>query len=157
MVIAPARRITPVSCIAVADQRRARLFAITRVHGSGSVHLEELSCRENSLIPHDRGGAPVGTGVRSVSYADSDREHDVMRDQFAAEAVQWLADELRRRPTDGTLRLIAPPEFLGALRRALSTRPLPARITEHVADLAGLTIAELEHHAAIIDHWRTTA
>lgn len=157
MVIPPARSIKPVCCVAVADQRRVRLFSFCASQDPHAVHLEELAVRENTLLPHDRGGRPAGTGVPGVSYECADRAHDVMRDQFAVEIVQWLALEMRRRPTDGTLRLIAPPEFLGALRRALAAHPLPARITEYAADLASLTSAELERHPALAAHWRDSA
>lgn len=157
MVIPPPKPITPVRCIAVADQRRVRLFAANITGGTHPLHLEEVASRENSLLPHDRGGRPTGTGVPGISYESADRMHDVLRDQFAAEVVQWLAIEMRRRPTDGTLRLIAPPEFLGALRRALAAHPLAARITEHAADLGGLSVAELERHPALVDQWRDSA
>ncbi len=155
MVTAPLRRITPFSCAVVANQRSARLFAITHPQGRTDIELELLATRENTLSPHDRGGRPAGTGVKGISYADADRDRDAMRDQFAAEVVQWLADEMRRRPTDGTLRLIAPPEFLGALRLALASRPLPAKITECPTDLANLTVTRLEHHPTMIDQCRT--
>lgn len=155
MVTAPPRRVTPFSCAVVANQRSARLFSVSHPHEGTDIRLELLATRDNALRPHDRGGRPAGTGVTGISYADADRDRDVMREQFAAEVVQWLADEMRRRPTDGTLRLIAPPEFLGALRRALASRPLAAKVIECPTDLANLSVARLEHHPTMIDQCRT--
>jgi len=140
----------PASCVLVADQHGARLFAARRRRGSHPLGLDEVASHDNALIAHDRGGRPPGTKVRRVTFANPDRDHDVMRDQFAADVVAWVAAELRTIPTDGTLRMIAPPEFLGAMRRALSSHPLAARITEHAADLTHLSTSELERHEAII-------
>ncbi|GEM_PF-5640895 len=147
----------PAACMLIANQHGARLLAATRQHGSTAIHLDEIAARSNTLIGHDRGGRPVAAGARRTTYADPDRDHDIMRDQFAADVVTWVANELRYIPTDGTLRLFAPPEFLGALRHALATRPLPAKLSEHAADLAELPTSELERHTAVLHEFNPAA
>lgn len=138
----------PISCVLIADQQVGRLFATGR--RNGRLHLEELAAHPNKLRPHDRGGKPPARGPQRAPYAESDRDHDIMRDQFAADLLAWLQNELRMRPTDGTLVIFAPPEFLGALRSAMSSKPLPVRITDQPLDLAWLSTSELERHPSVI-------
>ncbi|MCC6906784.1 MAG: host attachment protein [Phycisphaerales bacterium] len=141
---------TPISCVLIADQQVGRLFACRHRRGSNAIRLEEIASHANALISHDRGGRPTATKVRRVTFANPDRDHDIMRDQFAADLLAWLQNELRMRPTDGTLVIFAPPEFLGALRSAMSSKPLPVRITDQPLDLARLSTSELERHPSVI-------
>jgi hypothetical protein len=148
MALASSTAIRPISWVLIADQQGGRLFASGR--RNGRLHLEELAAHPNRLKPHDRGGKPSATGPQRAPYADTDRDHDIMRDQFAADLVAWLQNELRMRPTNGTLVLFAPPEFLGSMRIAMSSRPLPVRLNDQPLDLARLSASELARHPSVI-------
>jgi len=136
----------PSRWILVADMRSARLLHRRRPSEDGR-HFEEVARLENHLFKHDRGGRPPASGARGIDYGNADRDHDVMRDQFAVEIVRWVeqcAGERRFSRVD----VFVNPEMLGALRSVWPSH-LAFEHHEHHADLIRLSPAELEHHQAI--------
>lgn len=132
--------------ILVADMRSARLLHRRRPSEDGR-HFEEIARLENRLFSHDRGGRPPASGVRGIDYGNADRDHDVMRDQFADEIVQWV-QRLAREHGITRADVFVNAEMLGALRQSWPAH-LGFEHHEHHADLIHLSPAELEHHKAI--------
>ncbi|MHC5024007.1 MAG: baeRF12 domain-containing protein [Planctomycetota bacterium] len=132
----------------VVDERGGRLLECSRVTPNDRCRVEEHDAIPNTLLPHDEKGKPVKTGVPGVSYADPDRDQDVMRDQFAAEVGSWLDLRVNKLDID-SLDLFAPPEFLGALRKTIPAS-VRDRLQEHDANLTWMSPADLSRHPAIV-------
>ena len=132
--------------IMVGDMRGARLLHRPEPSGDEQ-HLEEVDRLDNHLIPHDRGGRPPSSGVREIDYQNADRDHDVMREQFAGEIVRWI-EQMAQRHRITRVDLFFNAELLGAVRRAWPAH-VAFELHEHRGDLAHLSAAELEHHQAI--------
>lgn len=109
--------------VLVANQVRARLFALTAPNG----RLEELDNRvhpEGRLKDRDLGADrpgrafdSMGEGRHAMGKQRSPSEQLSIR--FAGEVVDWL-DERYRGDGFERLVLVAPPRFLGLIRDALT-------------------------------------
>lgn len=137
-------------CVVVADSSRARFFLVAgrkREWQEGTA-LEHLESRMTGQQLHsDRSGRSfdsVGGGRHAMADKSEIREQEAQ--VFAREVCQ----ELRRQaPLDSCdrLALVAPPQFLGQLRKALPEEFLRRLAWDLDKNLVTRELAEIRRHA----------
>lgn len=151
------KRIPPVIWAVVADRSRGRVFSAPWPEGNGWEQVTELSFPEGALAPHEARSDGPGTfaeiaGGHHGGQEQVDYRHQTA-EQFAGEIVQTLENG-RTENRFGKLALVAPPLFLGVLRKKLPT-PLAGMVAfeldkdytnEKRADVAGHLQAALANH-----------
>ncbi len=142
------QKLTP-KWFVLADSEKARLLQGT-LTGHGRPHLDECSTLQTSFAPgqHQRPSALTGKG--HPAHASLGHEHEEKLSHFARELSSWLQKELDARKIE-RCQLYAPARFLGALRKALP-KSLQAKVVENDAEIANLTLAQLNGHPAITGH-----
>ncbi len=131
--------------VIVADRSRARIFESDQ-HFNELREIEDLLNPEGRLgdadLRHDAKGRYYGRGERHQgNTADprvSQRDHD--EDKFSRQVMQLLTegcDAMRYEK----LVMIAPPEFLGLLRKQL-----PKRVEQHITDQLDKDLSSLPLH-----------
>lgn len=138
------RENTP-SFFVIADQRRARLFESGSTR-QGRATLLERERIEHEWTEHERGRPCSRSGKDGHSYAAPSREDEEERQRFARRVSTWLLTILRS--TTGTLFLVVPARFLGALR-SLLPRQYETRLRLVEAELTNLSTAELVRHPVV--------
>lgn len=136
--------------IAVCDASRARIFS--HVQGaSGWDEVRKLEhpasrAKDTDLVTGDRGRSrqSFGQGSRPAmepTTTPKENEHEV----FARQLAGSLEHDLDAGNFDDLL-LVAPPHFLGLLRKAVSDH-LSARVVDSIdKDYTALGVKELEQH-----------
>ena len=134
--------------VLVADEARARLFRADRRIGPLAEDHDFVNPAER-LPEHELGadapGRVVGPGGRQHAFGGDDgmREHESQR--FAAE----LARRLKKGREQGAyerLYLVAPPKFLGALRKALDAQTAALLIDTLDKDIVRKEAGEIREH-----------
>ena len=132
--------------VCVADSRRARLLRCGR-NSSGSCMVSQCGEIESALPAKGR-AQPSPNRRRSGGDPDAqDCRTNGDRRRFAKAVVNWLRHSIDSTVT-GRLAVVAPPRFLGALRRAQVGR-LAQGIEERCCDLTHLGEAALAKHTVI--------
>ena len=113
----------PVTWVIAADSAQADIFRISKIGGSFEP-VTGLSNAEAQLkgrdLTTDRPGRSVsgtGNGRHAVASAEGPRDHAA--DGFAREVCQYL-ETARTRGAYDRLIVVAPPDFLGRLRKAIT-------------------------------------
>jgi protein required for attachment to host cells len=137
------------TCIVVADSSRARLLAWDEKPDRPWRVLAELEHPESrekdkDLVEGDRGRTRqgMGTGARSAMEPPT-APHEVEHEVFARLVAEKLREEFDRHACDSVV-LVAPPHFLGLLRKSLG--PQVEKHVRHAIDkdYARLSLHELQ-------------
>jgi len=139
----------PIVWVLVADAARARLFQVEQpqqtLHAALGRELigSNLPSRE---IGSDRPGRTFDRGGegRHAKEPPTDPARHAQA-EFAREVVQLL-DEKRESRSFERLIVVAPPQFLGDLRAAMSQQVREAVSAEVAKDLSKLPLHELQDH-----------
>ena len=139
----------PTIWLLVADAARARLFQVEQPQLTLSAALgreligSNLPSRE---IGSDRPGRTfdsAGEGRHAKEPPTDPARH--AQQTFAREVVQLL-DEKRLKGAFDRLIVVAPPQFLGDLRAAMTVQLRAAVVAEIGKDLSKLALPELQDH-----------
>ena len=137
----------PARWMLAVDERRGNLFRIDRTEaGTIRVELRDDIHEEWEEREHGRPSPRFGKG--SNCHASDGHETETRRTRFAKETAVWLDQQIEQLGIVSGIAVLAPPRFLGALRKAWPPR-LALRVDEHRSDLAHLTPADLARHPAI--------
>ncbi len=143
------------TCVLVADRLRARLFTLEPVRNlHHRYELEEkvdLVNRYPQISSQNRQGPSRGDmlqrhsrGTSNYDQRHQDQDHDDRK--FAREVIQELMGYLQSSHADQLL-LVAPPQFLGALREHKQTlRGEVGEIQDVAKELTHLTIPEIRNY-----------
>ncbi len=136
--------------VVVADKRRARIFQ-TRGRVDELVEIDDLLNPASKLgeahLRQDAKGRFYGKGERDQAHT---AEPHVTREQHAADRfsreVMAYLETAEHEQRFGSLVMIAPPEFLGLLRKQLSKR-VEIKIRQQLAtDIAGLQPTQIRDY-----------
>ena len=137
--------------VVVADEAIARFLTTTDTPGrldplealtdpaahakEGELHVNDAG-RRSGRVSHDGGhaGAAGGAGSGSITASAGDDNRHLEARSFAKRVAQHLATALQDKRYD-TLRIVAAPRFLGALRPELSTAVKAVVVSELAKDL----------------------
>ena len=144
------------TCVLVADRLRARLFTLEPVqnlhHRYELNEKVDLVNRYPQISSQNRqAGSALDTQTRhsrSVAFTHDQRHQDQDHDdrKFAREVIQELVGYLKSDHADQLL-LVAPPQFLGALREHKQTlRSEVGDIQDVAKELTHLTIPEIRNY-----------
>jgi protein required for attachment to host cells len=135
------------SWLVVADSSRARIFSYTQKHGAWDLEQEldhpDARAHTSDLVT-DQQGRTRQSGAGGYAPAKSN-EVDA-HDQEAVKFARSLAETLARGYDDhkyAYLGLVAPPQFLGVLRKELPGRAASVLFLELGKDYAPLSEEEL--------------
>ena len=139
----------PIVWVRVADAARARLFQVEQPQQTLSAALgreligSNLPSRE---IGSDRPGRTFDSGGegRHAKEPPTDPARHAQA-EFAREVVRLLDEERESRSFE-RLIVVAPPQFLGDLRAAMSQQLREAVSAEVAKDLSKLPLHELQDH-----------
>ena len=142
------QRVVPTTWIVVADRSQARIFASS----SGEEPLEELdtlvfpeSQMRKSEIVSDRQGYFRGKdGALDSGDPEKDFKHHTA-EQFAVQIAHHI-DAARQHQQFGRLALVAPPLFLGVLRKKLPTPVAQMVAVEIDKDYSQQSTASIQGH-----------
>ena len=134
--------------IAAVDARQARLLRCVPTRSGW--RIEEVGVLPNQWEDDHEHGRPTILGRGSTvtpphMVAPGGQQAEALR-RFARAVSAWLDDHAPAR--DGELVVLAPPRFLGALRRYLGASRSVLQIER---DIAHLRVAELVVHPAITE------
>ncbi len=132
----------PMQWVVVADKSRARIFQ-TSGRVDELVEIDDLlnpqGRQDDAALRHDAKGRFFGKGEREQAHtADphATREEHAA-DRFSREVMAYL-ERANHDQRFGSLVMIAPPEFLGLLRRQLS-KNVESKVRQQLAtDIANL-------------------
>jgi len=130
------------------DERGGHLFRVDRTK-AGSIHIEFGDDIREEWEEREHGRPSPRVGKGSHSHASEGHEIETRRARFAKETAAWLDQQLDRLGIADSITVLAPPQFLGALRKAWPPHLAP-RVDEHGSDLAHLSAADLARHPTIV-------
>lgn len=124
------QQIPPVLWTVVADRSRARVLSAPWPQGDSWEEVAELQHTDGALAPHETYTDGPGTfadvaGGHHAGQEQTDFRHQTA-ERFAGEVVDVL-EKGRANNEFGKLALVAPPLFLGVLRKKLPS-PLSAMV-----------------------------
>jgi protein required for attachment to host cells len=135
--------------VVVANRVTARIFATDNPLGAieevETLLHPESRVQEQSLVS-DRSGRTERSGGSGRQSSDPDTQHHEHETTVFAAQVAALLAKARNDARYGTLALIAPPAFLGALRKALDAQTRNLVTLELDKDLALLDPRTLRTH-----------
>jgi protein required for attachment to host cells len=112
-----------ITWVVAADSAQAEIYRVSKIGGSFEP-IRTLTNAEGHLKGRDlttdkpgRAFDSMGTGRHAMASADAAKEHAA--DLFAKEVCQYL-DTARSRGQYERLIVLAPPDFLGRLRKSIS-------------------------------------
>ncbi len=137
------RKSQPVTWICVADAHRAHLVQCEHTQ-SGSWTMEQCGELESENPAH-RHKRPSPRCGRMGGYPDTQEgQADRDRQRFARRVAAWLKRNINGRRVQ-RLVLLAPPRFLGALRKTAASR-LAGSVDDRPCELTHLKAHRLREH-----------
>jgi len=113
----------PNTWVVAADSTHAEIYLVERI-GAPFKRIKGLASAEGQLKGRDlttdrpgRSGDGMGAGSHAMSAAEAPREH--ITDGFARDICHFL-ESARSRGRYDRLIVVAPPDFLGRLRKAIT-------------------------------------
>jgi len=136
--------------VVVADKSRARIFQ-TEGQVDELVEIDDLlnpeGRQDDADLRQDAKGRFYGKGKRDQAHTAEPNvtQEDHAADRFSRELMAYL-EHANHEQRFGSLVMIAPPEFLGLLRRHLSTS-VERKVRQQLAtDIAGLQEPQLRKY-----------
>lgn len=139
--------------ILVADAAGARIFEKSRdrnhIEGAPKYTMTGTQLRSGDMAT-DRSGRTFDS-VGESRHAKEPKADPVRREksEFAREVAQRLEKERLQNGFDRVI-LVAPPQFLGDLRKNLSSSVEPCVVGEVAKDLTNLPISEIDRHLGTV-------
>jgi protein required for attachment to host cells len=134
--------------ILVCDASRARVFAVNGSEGpwtlAHSIEHPESRLHDTELVDGERGRTQTsfGSGARSAMEPTT-APKEVQRESYATQLVRMLDHEYDVN-SYGSLVLVAPPHFLGLLRKGISSKVAKRLAGSLDKDYSQLPLHELQ-------------
>ena len=133
--------------VVLADIERAKLVQCgLTVHDR--CHLETIATIQNDWPGHDHPKSSLLWKNTMVSYGVEDNESIEETKRFVSEVTEWLKRKMKTYDIT-SLVFLAPPRFVGVLRKTKFVRTHSTHIIPHKGELVNLPARKLAQHAVI--------